>query len=99
MHTVAVVGDGPAATGALVLVLVAVGFAATTRVAVRVGVAAVAAVIVGSGVTVAGSGVVVTGTKMMNGVWVAARVGWALFWNTAHPVEMSATAPNAKTAI
>lgn len=59
-HAGAGVLDGAAATGALVGgAFVAVGFATTARVAVRVGCAEVA---VGSGVTVAGSGVVVTGT-------------------------------------
>ncbi len=74
MHAGAVVGGGPAGGGGTVLE--AVGLTATTaRVAVRVGVLAMTSgVTVGSGVIVAGSGVVVTGTKTINGVWVATRV-------------------------
>jgi hypothetical protein len=100
VHAGALVAVGPTTTGALVLVLVAVGLIVIGRVAVRVGVCGALEVTVGNGVTVAGSGVVVTGTKTMTAVCVAARVGCAeLFGNRPHPVALSAIPPNTIPAI
>jgi len=94
------VAVGPAATGAAVLVRVAVALATIARVAVRVGVDGADDVTVAKGVTVAGSGVVVTGTKTMKGVCVNARVGCAeLLGRMPQLVTANAAIPNTKPKI